>query len=799
MSESPHPNRTLKLFFSYAREDGALRDELEKHLSNLKWENVIATWHDSKIVPGDEWAAEINKALEEAELVLLLISADFMDSPFIRRVELKRAMERHEAGEAIVIPVILRPVDWSGAPFSKLQALPTDAKPVTSWPNRDEAYLSIAKGIKKAIEELLERDDKRPKLPSIPRPPSFGFVARRDPAGRFILERLKEELAPGQNRLITLTGAGGVGKTTLAAEAARALKKTYEGRIVWTSAEARPDFSLPTLLDDIAAQLGQPDLRTLAPDRKEEHLLALVSDASALIVLDNCETIALPEQARIQQWFARADCSALFTSRHRIGDTFHLPIAAMSREESADFLERLITQTQDPQIFSADVRQSIYETAEANPYVMQWVVAQIDDAQEPRIVLEELQHGGGDAAERVFHRSFNLPQLGDDGRAALLALSLFAPSASRTALAAVAGFGDDLNRVNEAVKNLHSLWLIKGLDANSRFTTEGLTRTLAGARLSKLESADDFRQRFVAYFLTYAEAHAQPTPEDYDALEAEKDNLLDAIDTAFDLEDWESVQIIAYIITEPESGMLSVRGYWDEAIQRGEQAILAAQAANDEGRVAMFSGNIAVIRMNRGEYDAAQRAYEHALDAFKKLGSDTNVAAALHNLGMITQKQGDIEEARRLYYESLEIEKKLGNQSGIVSTLYELGRLAQAQRDIEEARRLYNESLEIARKLSNQSGIAIILHQLGMIAQAQGDIEEARRLYYGSLEITRKLGNQSGIASTLHQLGVIAEKEGNRDEAARLMREALGIFERLRSPDAETARRNLERLEKDSS
>jgi hypothetical protein len=205
----------------------------------------------------------------------------------------------------------------------------------------------------------------------------------------------------------------------------------------------------------------------------------------------------------------------------------------MSREEAQEYLDRVIAQTQDAQIFSDEVRQRIYGTAEANPYVMQWVVAQIDAAQEPDTVLEELSQGGGDAAERVFDRSFNLPQLGDDGRATLLALSLFVPSGSRVALAEVAGFGSDLSRINEAVKNLRALWLIKVLDDNRRFTIEGLTRSLARARLSKDARAAEFRQRFVAHFLSYTEAHAQPTPEDYNALEAEKDNVLNAMDVAF--------------------------------------------------------------------------------------------------------------------------------------------------------------------------------------------------------------------------------------------------------------------------
>ena len=805
----PQLTGAVEVFYSYSHKDEDLRKELEKHLKILERRGVITGWHDRKIGAGEEWKGEIDEHLESADVILLLISSDFIASDYCYSIEMTRALQRHDAGEARVIPIFLRPVNWKGAPFGKLQALPTDAKPVTSWSNQDEAFSLVSEGIERAVETLVALRDAiaatsagatktLPPSP-IPRPPVIGFVARREANGRDIVERLKEELAPQKNQLVTLSGPGGVGKSTLAAETARALKESFGGRIVWSSAEGRADFTLPTLLDDIATQLGRADLRTLAPDAKEAQVHALVAEPPALVVLDNYETIAPDAQKRIEQWFAHAQCSALFTSRPKIDATRNVAIAAMSREEAHEFLEKLTGQTQDAQIFTAEVRQRIYETAEANPFVMQWVVGQIDAAQEPQTVLEELAQGEGDAAERVFDRSFNLPQLGDDGRAALLALSLFAPSATRPALAEVAGFGDDLKRVNEAVKNLRALWLIKALDENRRFTVEGLTRSLAGARLSKDSSAVEFRQRFIAYFMSQAEEHNKPTPEDFDVLEAEKDNLLSAIDVSFDSGDWKSGRIIAHILVTPASGMLSVRGYWDEAIRLGEQALAAAREVKDEWSIALFAGNIASIRLDRGEYDKARQAYQQSLATFKKLGGDKNVAACLHLLAMLAQDQGEIEEARRLYNESLEINRRLGNQSGIAMTLHQLGRLAQDQGEIEEARRLYNESLEIEKRIGDQRGIAGSLHQLGRLAQAQGEIEEARRLYNESLEINKRLGNQSGIALTLHQLGRLAEDEGNNAEAVRLMREALGIFEKLKSQSAEISRRVLKRLEGESS
>ncbi len=146
----------IEVFFSYSHRDETLRDELAKHLSILKRQGVITAWHDRQITAGSEWAGAIDDHLNSARVILLLISADFLASDYCWDVELKRAIERHEAGDACVIPIILKPVDWSGAPFSKLQALPKNAQPVTSWANPDEAFLDVAKGIRRAVEAIVQ-------------------------------------------------------------------------------------------------------------------------------------------------------------------------------------------------------------------------------------------------------------------------------------------------------------------------------------------------------------------------------------------------------------------------------------------------------------------------------------------------------------------------------------------------------------------------------------------------------------------------------------------------------------------
>src|SRR5437588_12178849 len=137
---------SVKIFYCYANEDKKLREELEKHLGILKRQELITDWSDRNIDAGKDWVKEIDSNLNTANIILLLISPDFVHSDYCYSIEMKRALERHENGTASVIPIILRPGDYIGAPFSKLQALPVDAIPVTDrkkWCNRDEAFLNI--------------------------------------------------------------------------------------------------------------------------------------------------------------------------------------------------------------------------------------------------------------------------------------------------------------------------------------------------------------------------------------------------------------------------------------------------------------------------------------------------------------------------------------------------------------------------------------------------------------------------------------------------------------------------------
>ena len=160
------------MFYSYCHADSRLRKRLEVHLSPLlRRQGLVKEWYDGKIGAGQEITPEIDANLAHSHIILLLISADFLNSDYCWNREMQRAVKRHRQGTARVIPIIVRPFEtaWQTTVFGELKALPTDGKPVTTWRNRDEAWADVVNGVREAIMELRSRRTARRRMRRIPK------------------------------------------------------------------------------------------------------------------------------------------------------------------------------------------------------------------------------------------------------------------------------------------------------------------------------------------------------------------------------------------------------------------------------------------------------------------------------------------------------------------------------------------------------------------------------------------------------------------------------------------------------
>jgi hypothetical protein len=149
--------KPVSLFYSYAHADESFRKAIGKHLAPAERAGLIASWHDRMILPGQEWAGVIDEEIKKAELILLLVSSDFLASDYCWNVEMAYALDAHNRGVAVVVPIFIRPTDFSLAPFAKLQGLPRDAHPVASWSTIDEPLASIAIELRNLANEISSR------------------------------------------------------------------------------------------------------------------------------------------------------------------------------------------------------------------------------------------------------------------------------------------------------------------------------------------------------------------------------------------------------------------------------------------------------------------------------------------------------------------------------------------------------------------------------------------------------------------------------------------------------------------
>ncbi|MES9829478.1 MAG: tetratricopeptide repeat protein [Candidatus Thiodiazotropha sp.] len=336
-------NEALSVFISYSHEDESYRIELEKHLSLLKRQGVVTTWNDRKIDPGREWEGVISDNLRSADIILFLVSSDFLASDYCYDVEVQIAMDRHGNGDAVVVPVILRHVDLSGEQFMSLQALPRDAIPVAKWSDADEAFCNIAEGIRRIAASINSGRNPKDVVVSefanqqvFPKP-SPAFVDRIDD-----VKGLENQLSI--SRLVTLVGPPGVGKT----EIAKKLVAVLSEKGVVGEGVAYIDLQGVTIPGSLVSLIGN----ALGLDRitDVQAISENIKNRSILIVLDNVEWAlrVAPQETRSVIRHLHDYTNApkiLATSRQHIGVPgveSAIAISPLPEEPSKDLFGKLL-------------------------------------------------------------------------------------------------------------------------------------------------------------------------------------------------------------------------------------------------------------------------------------------------------------------------------------------------------------------------------------------------------------------------------------------------------------------------
>src|SRR5229473_1110200 len=284
----------LEMYYSYAQEDEALCLELEKRLKLLERENLVKGWHRGKVPLGTNVAQEIENHKQRANVVLLLLSPDYVASDDCY-AEMQWALERKRADGLLVIPIILRPIEAEDIPFKTAQLLPTRGRPVTNWPSHDEAFQDILLGMRR----LLEREEQQQRQPA--KSLVWNIPYTRNPlfTGRDkLLQQLHANLTGSKAAVLTqpqaISGLGGIGKTQTAVEYAYRHRDDYR-YILWVHAATR-DTIITSFLE-LATLLKLPERL-----EQDQNLMIVAvknwftAHDAWLLIFDNADDLAIVEE-----------------------------------------------------------------------------------------------------------------------------------------------------------------------------------------------------------------------------------------------------------------------------------------------------------------------------------------------------------------------------------------------------------------------------------------------------------------------------------------------------------------------
>ena len=728
----------MDLFYSYSHLDEKLRVRLEKHLSILKRSGLLRDWHDRRIGAGREWEGEIDAELERADIILLLVSADFIDSDYCWDVEMRRALARHKAGEARVIPIILKPVLWEDAPFGELQALPKDAKAITEWPNRETAFRNVAKGIRAAALEISARlvIPKRISRISYTRNPTF--VGRDEE-----LESLRSTF--DRQRIVAVTGRGGTGKTQLAAEFCYRFGESYD--VVWWVRAEEP-ATIVIDLAELAAELGLPEAASASRGEAVGAVLRRLADSENwLLVFDNARSWTSIKKlvpkgmaghvlvtARVPRWPSAVSVLAL---------------DVLSREDARRYLLERTGQEDEA------AAEAIAATSKDLPLALEQAAASVEATgadlaayaaslreEEPRPVTAEDETAGAPSG---------------------LALNEIAEAPAAEALIRLAAFlaPDDIP-LDLLAPHASELPTAAGRSLADPVVLDDALSELRGYALVEIKGSDMSLHRLVQ---TAIRERMEP-----DDVPAWVEGAVKVVNLAFPF-DSDDVR------TWPECERLL-----PHALEASNHAEIHRVGLIDTSRLLNQSG---LYLKYRAEFRSARALYERALAIDEEaLGPDhPNVATGLGNLGLVLREQGDLEGARARLERALAIhEQALGPDDPKVAVdLGNLGSVLRAQGDLEGARARLERALAIHEQAlgPDDPNVATGLGNLGLVLRAQGDLEGARARLERALAIDEQAfgSGHPNVAIDLGNLGLVLREQGDLEGARTRLTRALAIFD----------------------
>src|SRR6266571_5066663 len=816
---------TMNVFLSYAYKDEPWRDELAAYLSNLRWQGIISDWHERNIGLGREWSREIDPDLDTAQIILLLVSPDFVHSEYCYSLEMKHALQKHAARQARVIPIMLRPIiDWEDTPFTGLPTLPTYGTPVTTWPDRQEALLNVVKGIEAAAREpgadafpsLTAATDTTLAHPGTPLwnvpYPHGPFFTGCEHILRYLHDMPVINKAMASTQPQVISGLDGSGKTQIAVEYAYRYRDEYTA-VLWVNAASREiltsDFaSIANLLD--LPEKDQPNQNIAAKAAGQW----LQTATGWLLIFDNVSAMNmvhdfLPSGARGH---------ILMLSHTPVPRTFALNVGIQKMDppdQALLLLRRAGIIPPDAPLAAAAAanRLKAGEIAAALhglPLALELAGAYISEAQcglasylnlyklEKVTALKQQAQPMPDYLEAVASAlalSFKIVERTNPAAAELLRLCAFLhPDAIPGDI--FTGGACKLSSILQPVvtdwfelqKVIRELRRYSLVQRHLNHSTLTLHRLLQAALRDRMDSEI---QRQWARRTVQAVEQALPCAGSatWQRLQSYFPHM--QICTAL-IEQWNMDFPEAARLLEQTGDYLQGHVQYEQAEPLLQRALTIREKllGSDHADVPAILNNLAVIYRDQGKHTRAEMFFQRALAMRKKLlGPDhPGVATVLNNLAMLYRMQRKYEQAEPLYQQALAIDEQVPGpvRPDLATTLNNLALLYQTLGKYALAEPFYWRALAIYEQLLGPEHpyVASCLSNLALFYNDQGLYNQVEPLYQRALAICEKVlgSDHPQVAISLNNLATFYTAQGKYTKARPLFERALAIAERTLGP-----------------